>query len=184
MKISFISQQYFQTYEIQFFVVPISLKTILQFVSLDFNIIKMTAEIFTSDKIIIPFNYKGIRLNRFLAIAFIVISAIGFFNSPNNYIFNYGYLLIGSVYFYLYFFIYSKAGLLIKDGIIKVKPLGKKVVISEIVEFKKFAGDYTLITPNSKLVINTQLLDAEGLRQLDIVLENIPADFKTEIIAK
>ena len=141
----------------------------------------MTAEIFTSDRIIIPYNYKGIRLNRFLGIAFIVLSIIGFFNKPDNYIFNYGYLLFGIGYIYLYFFMYSKAGLLIKDGVINVQPLGKSIVIDDIIEFKKFAGDYTLQTENSKLVINTQLLDAKGLQQLDAVLEVIPANFQVDI---
>ncbi len=142
----------------------------------------MNAQLLTSDKIIIPYNYKGIRLNRFLAIAFLVMSLIGFLNTPDNYIFNYGYLIIGFAYIYLYFFMYSKAGLLIRDGIINVQPLGKSIVIDEIIEFKKFAGDYTLTTPNSHLVVNTQLLDADGLQQLDDVLEAVPADFYKEII--
>lgn len=155
-----------------------------QFVSLDFNNLEMTSRLLATDKIIIPYNYKGIRLNRFLGIAFIVLSIIGFFNKPDNYFFNYGYLIIGSAYIYLYFFMYSKAGLLIKDGIIKVQPLGKSIVIDKIVEFKKFAGDYTLITADSQLIINTQLLDAEGLQQLDAILDIIPADLRTEILAK
>ncbi len=142
----------------------------------------MNAELIASDKIIIPYNYKGIRLNRFLGIAFIVLSIIGFFNNPDNYIFNYGYLLFGIGYIYLYFFMYSKAGLLIRDGVINVQPLGKSIVIAEVIEFKKFAGDYTLITENSKLVINTQLLDAKGLQQLDAVLKSIPADRHLEIL--
>ena len=142
----------------------------------------MTAQLQASDKIIIPYNYKGIKLNRVLAIAFIVVSVVGFFNTPDNYIFNYGYLLFGIGYIYLYFFMYSKAGLLIRDGVINVQPLGKSIVIADIIEFKKFAGDYTLITENSKLVINTQLLDAKGLQQLDAVLKSIPADRHLEIL--
>ena len=142
----------------------------------------MTAQLQASDKIIIPYNYKGIKLNRFLAIAFIVVSVVGFFNTPDNYIFNYGYLLFGIGYIYLYFFMYSKAGLLIRDGVINVQPLGKSIVIADVIEFKKFAGDYTLLTENSKLVINTQLLDAKGLQQLDAVLKSIPADRHLEIL--
>lgn len=142
----------------------------------------MTSQLLSSEKIIIPYNYKGIKFNRFLAIAFIVVSAIGFFNTPDNYIFNYGYLLFGIGYIYLYFFMYSKAGLLIRDGVLNVQPLGKSIVRADVIEFKKFAGDYTLITENSKLVINTQLLDKEGLEQLDAILISIPASRHLEIL--
>ena len=142
----------------------------------------MNAQSLISEKIIIPFKYKGIRLNRFLAIAFIVVSVIGFFNTPDNYIFNYGYLFIGVGYIYLYFFMYSKAGLLIKNGIINVQPLGKRIVIDEIIEFKKFAGDYTLKSDSSKIIINTQLLDEEGLQTLNRVLETVPKEYQREIL--
>ena len=141
----------------------------------------MTSQLLSPDKIIIPYNYKGIRLNRFLGIAFIVLSIVGFFNNADNYLFNYGYLIIGSGYIYLYFYIYSKAGLLIKDGVIRVQPIGKSIAIADVIEFKKFAGDYILITLNSQLKINTQLLDAEGLQQLDAILNVIPEEFIKEI---
>ena len=142
----------------------------------------MNAQSLISEKIIIPFKYKGIRLNRFLAIAFIVVSVIGFFNTPDNYIFNYGYLFIWVGYIYLYFFMYSKAGWLIKNGIINVQPLGKRIVIDEIIEFKKFAGDYTLKSDSSKIIINTQLLDEEGLQTLNRVLETVPKEYQREIL--
>ncbi len=142
----------------------------------------MNAQSLVSGKIIIPFKYKGIRLNRFLAIAFIVVSAIGFFNTPDNYIFNYGYLFFGVGYIYLYFFMYSKAGLLIKNGVINVQPLGKRIVINEITEFKKFAGDYTLKSVSSKIIINTQLLDEDGLQTLDRILESVPEEYQREIL--
>jgi len=46
----------------------------------------------------------------------------------------------------------------------------KAIKLNEIVEIKKFAGDYTLITKSESFEINTKIIDIEELNRLDNVL--------------
>lgn len=136
-----------------------------------------------NQKIILPLKYKGIRYNQFFALFYILLSAMGFYYNPTAYLFNFGFSIIGCAHIYLYFFYYANARIEIANNIVFKKPFGKSVNLNEITEFKKFAGDYTLKSDSSKIIINTQLLDEDDLQNLDRILECIPEKYQREILA-
>ena len=99
------------------------------------------------------------------------------FNSDN--VFNYGYLIIGILYFGTYLFENNKQYLTIDNGIISKNHLiPKKVNLNDIKQIKKFAGDYILKTDSTELRINTELIDKKSLAELNTVLENLNLDTK------
>ena len=99
------------------------------------------------------------------------------FNSEN--VFNYGYLIIGILYFGTYLFENNKQYLTIENGIISKNHLiPKKVNLNEIKRVKKFAGDYILKTDSTELRINTELIEEKSLAELNKVLENLNLEMK------
>tara|TARA_Y100000385_G_C13098960_1_gene643197 strand:+ start:1473 stop:1859 length:387 start_codon:yes stop_codon:yes gene_type:complete len=99
------------------------------------------------------------------------------FNSDN--VFNYGYLIIGILYFGTYLFENNKQYLTIENGIIsKNQLIPKKIKLNEIKRIKKFAGDYILKTDSTELRINTELIEKKSLTELDTVLENLNLETK------
>lgn len=48
---------------------------------------------------------------------------------------------------------------------------GKKIDLKEVKQFRSFAGDYIFKTEKSKLTINTQLIEEESLKELNMELE-------------
>jgi hypothetical protein len=94
------------------------------------------------------------------------------FNSDN--VFNYGYLIIGILYFGTYLFENNKQYLTIENGIISKNHLiPKKINLNEINLIKKFAGDYILKTDSTELRINTELIEEKSLAELNTMLENL-----------
>ena len=99
------------------------------------------------------------------------------FNSDN--VFNYGYLIIGILYFGTYLFENNKQYLTIENGIISKNHLiPKKINLNDIKRIKKFAGDYILKTDSTELRINTQLIEENSLAELNTVLENLNLETK------
>tara|TARA_R110001632_G_scaffold45215_3_gene114860 strand:+ start:395 stop:781 length:387 start_codon:yes stop_codon:yes gene_type:complete len=94
------------------------------------------------------------------------------FNSEN--VFNYGYIIIGILYFGTYIFENNKHYLTIENGTISKNHLiPKKINLNEIKRIKKFAGDYILKTDSTELRINTELIEENSLEELNTVLENL-----------
>ena len=94
------------------------------------------------------------------------------FNSDN--VFNYGYLIIGILYFGTYLFENNKQYLTIENGIISKNHLiPQKINLNEIKQIKKFAGDYILKTDSTELRINTELIEENSLAELNNVLEKL-----------
>ncbi len=73
-----------------------------------------------------------------------------------------------------HYYVKQKQYLTIKNGIlIKNSLFPKKINLNQIRRIKKFAGDYTLITENSKLTIDTQVIDKNSLKELNSELEKL-----------
>ncbi len=93
----------------------------------------------------------------------------------------YGYLIVGVLYIGLYLYERTNQYLTIDNEIIKRNGLfGKKINIKNIHQIKKLYGQYTLITNNQELKINTELIDDDSrieleriLKQLELKEENI-----------
>lgn len=119
--------------------------------------------------------YKKKRLKHYLifGIIWLALGTIAvIFNS--NIFFNYGYLIIGILYFGTYLFENNTQYLTIENGTISKNHLiPKKINLEEIKRIKRFAGDYVLKTDSTELRINTELIEEKSLRELDTVLGNL-----------
>jgi hypothetical protein len=129
-------------------------------------------------KMKIRFTKKRLKHYLIFGILWLVLGTTAvIFNSDN--IFNYGYLIIGILYFGTYLFENNKQYLTIENGIISKNHLiPKKINLNEIKRIKKFAGDYILKTDSTELRINTELIEKNSLAELDTVLENLNLETK------
>jgi hypothetical protein len=57
------------------------------------------------------------------------------------------------------------------------QPFGKKIELSELIQIKKFAGDYILKTAKTELRINTQIIDSKSLSELDAELNKLNVEW-------
>ena len=121
----------------------------------------------------IRFTKKRLKHSLIFGIVWLALGTTAvIFNSEN--VFNYGYLIIGFLYFGTYLFENNKQYLTIENGIIsKNQLIPKKINLNEINRIKKFAGDYILKTDSTELRINTVLIEEKSLAELNTVLENL-----------
>ena len=126
----------------------------------------------------IRFTKKRLKHYLIFGIVWLVFGTIAvIFNSDN--VFNYGYLIIGILYFGTYLFENNKQYLTIENGIIsKNQLIPKKINLNEITRIKKFAGDFILKTDSTELRINTELIEKKSLSELNSVLENLNLETK------
>ena len=126
----------------------------------------------------IRFTKKRLKHYLIFGILWLVLGTTAvIFNSDN--IFNYGYLIIGILYFGTYLFENNKHYLTIENGTISKNHLiPKKINLNEIKRIKKFAGDYVLKTDSTELRINTELIDKTSLMELNAVLDNLNLEMK------
>jgi hypothetical protein len=126
----------------------------------------------------IRFTKKRLKHYLIFGILWLVLGTTAvIFNSDN--IFNYGYLIIGILYFGTYLFENNKHYLTIENGTISKNHLiPKKINLNEIKRIKKFAGDYILKTDSTELRINTELIEKNSLAELNTVLENLNLETK------
>jgi hypothetical protein len=125
----------------------------------------------------IRFTKKRLKHSLIFGIVWLALGTTAvIFNSDN--VFNYGYLIIGFLYFGTYLFENNKQYLTIENGIISKNQLfPKKINLSEINRIKKFAGDYILKTDNKELTINTQIIDPNSLAELNAELEKLNVEW-------
>ncbi len=87
-----------------------------------------------------------------------------------------GVLGAGVATLLLYFYEKQYHYLIIENNTIrKGRPWASRIALTDITGVKKFAGDYTLITPRRKMTIDTQIIDPQSLKKLDEVLEKTQA---------
>jgi hypothetical protein len=91
---------------------------------------------------------------------------------------NYGYIILSAGYLTIYFYHKQFKYVTIKDGVLQMNgPLGRKIHLSEIVQIKKFAGDYILKSTSKELTINTQAIDPKNLEHLHAALEKLKVEW-------
>ena len=126
----------------------------------------------------IRFTKKRLKHYLIFGILWLILGTTAVISNSDN-VFNYGYLIIGILYFGTYLFENNKQYLTIENGIISKNHLiPKKVNLNEIKRIKKFAGDYILKTDSTELRINTELIEEKSLSELNTVLENLNLETK------
>ncbi|HUH27072.1 hypothetical protein [Gelidibacter sp.] len=121
----------------------------------------------------IKFKRRRLRTYLILGSIWVIVGIPAVIYFPHN-IFNYGYLIIGILYFCIYLFEHNKQYLTIENGIItKNHLISKKINLVDIKGIRKFSGDYKLKTDTDELIIDTNLIEENSLADLETFLENL-----------
>ena len=87
---------------------------------------------------------------------------------------DYGWIVMSLIYLGIFFYRKKYYYLTIINDNIRVNgPLGKELKLTEIKRIKKFAGDYIIKTDRKEMTINTQIIDPNSLKELDVELEKL-----------
>ena len=87
---------------------------------------------------------------------------------------DYGWIVMYLIYLGIFFYRKKYYYLTIINDNIRVNgPLGKELKLTEIKRIKKFAGDYIIKTDRKEMTINTQIIDPNSLKELDVELEKL-----------
>ena len=120
--------------------------------------------------------YTKKHLNRKLifAVIWLILTLVRVYVKSEPIWLNYSFLSISGLYFFSYFYSRKNQYLTIENGILKVNNLLKREVnLSEVKEVKKHADSYILKTDNSKLIINTDIIEPKSKEVLITELEKI-----------
>lgn len=110
---------------------------------------------------------KHMNINLTFGLIWFVWFFVGILSKDKLNWIDYGWIVLSALYLTLYFRQRQKKYITIADGVIKDNAwFGKKLSLSQIVEIKEFAGNYIVKTPDSELVVNTDLIDPESLPDL------------------
>lgn len=121
----------------------------------------------------IPFKKKRLKTYLILGTIWLIFGFIAVIYFSDN-IFNYGYLIIGMLYFGIYLFEHNKQYLTIENGTIsKNQLISKKINLKDIKSIKLFAGDYKLKTDTDELIIDKRLIEEKSLPDLESVLKGL-----------
>ncbi len=123
----------------------------------------------------IKFKKKKLRINLIIGVAWMIFGIINVLLNDDLKWSDYGYLVIGCFYLGQYFYNYKYQYLNIYNESIRkngVFGFGKTINLTEIIEFKIFAGEYILKTNESELKINTHLIEQDSLGQLNKILSD------------
>ena len=119
----------------------------------------------------IRYKKKRLYTNLILGIIWTVFGVFVLLEDDKRRWSEYGYLVFGIIYIGIYIYDITNQYLTIENGMIKKNFIfGKRLNLNEVIAIKKFAGDYTLITENQKLKINTVFIDKKSLAELNEIL--------------
>jgi hypothetical protein len=129
----------------------------------------------------IKFRKKRLIYNLVFSIFYIVIGLDGIINQENIRWTKYVFFIIGTIYLISSLFEIRNQYLTIENGMIRKNQFlgfNKKINLKDIIQIKKFAGDYTLVTEQTELKINTELIDDNSHDILKNILTelNLPPD--------
>lgn len=121
----------------------------------------------------IKFKKKRLRAKLLIGLAWVAFGMISLETNESVRWTDYGYLVVGLLYLGHYWVDRTWQYLTIENGVIRKNRLygfGGAIALKDLVWIKKFAGDYTLKTQQGELKIDTDLIDAESLADLNKVL--------------
>lgn len=126
----------------------------------------------------IHYQKKRLHTSLLLGVLWLTISTIGIFTKENLSWTDFGFFLISILYFGMYFYEKKNQYLTLDAHFLSLnQPFGKKIELSELIQIKKFAGDYILKTANTELRINTQIIDSKSLSELDAELNKLNVEW-------
>mgnify|MGYP000154923032 CR=1 FL=1 len=126
----------------------------------------------------IHYQKKRLHTSLLLGVLWLTISTIGIFTKENRSWTDFGFFLISILYFGMYFYEKKNQYLTLDAHFLSLnQPFGKKIELSELIQIKKFAGDYILKTANTELRINTQIIDSKSLSELDAELNKLNVEW-------
>lgn len=126
----------------------------------------------------IHYQKKRLHTSLLLGVLWLTISTIGIFTKENLSWTDFGFFLISILYFGMYFYEKKNQYLTLDTHFLSLnQPFGKKIELSELIQIKKFAGDYILKTANTELRINTQIIDSKSLSELDAELNKLNVEW-------
>ena len=126
----------------------------------------------------IRYSRKVVRKDLILGSLFLLLGIYFVAEEPDN-ILRYGFLLVSLLHLISGFYQLKMPYLKLKNGsITRGGFISKSISLSEVERIRKFAGDYTLFTPEKKLKINSELVDRSQLNELDELMGSleIPLD--------
>ncbi|WP_417619801.1 hypothetical protein [Oceanihabitans sediminis] len=126
----------------------------------------------------IKYTKKRLRVGLIFGLIWLVYSLFLLLSKERVTWIDYGFALLTVVYLGTYFYERKYQYLTIKDGVIGLsRPfLKKQITLSEVIQFKKFAGDYILRTKEEELVINTKIIESDSLVALNKALEQLQVE--------
>lgn len=87
---------------------------------------------------------------------------------------HYLWLILSVLYFSMYFYQNTYQYLTIENGVIRENGFyGKSLNLAEVCQIKEIAGDYILKTDAAEMNINTQVMDPESLKYLEVELQHL-----------
>ncbi|TYB78603.1 hypothetical protein [Bizionia myxarmorum] len=125
--------------------------------------------------LVIKYKKKKQNIQLALGLMWIALGVIGFFLSSENlqwhnvFIVVLGAIQIGMAFWNMKYHYITITNDWIKENSI----FSKKILRKNIIEIKKFAGDYTFKTHDKNLVINSNLVDENSLVELDAFIETM-----------
>lgn len=130
---------------------------------------------------IIRYKKNYFRSKLILGIGFPILGLVAFLLDDNPSIFFYGYFLFGFLSLGMLLFEWKKQYLKFENGVLTKNALfPTKVLLNDIIQIKKFAGDLTLITAREKLVINIEIIDSNSFKKLELLLNSIELNNKNK----
>lgn len=92
---------------------------------------------------------------------------------------DYGYLFLGLAYFGLFFYEKHHQYFTIENGLLKHHALlgNKQINLEEIIQIKKFAGEYILKTNNTQFTIVPKIIEPDSLKLLMKELESLNVEW-------
>lgn len=102
----------------------------------------------------------------------VVFSIIEIYKGKEFGLSTYIWLAVGMLYVIIYSFTIYKQYVTIQDNWLYRNELPfKKIDLTQLREVKKFAGDYTLKTDQTELVINTQIMGEQSRQTFEAIME-------------
>ena len=123
---------------------------------------------------IIKYKKSRLRFNLLIGLFWFLLGFTGIFIKSRSYWPDYGFIFISILYLSTYFYYKKNHYLIITDNkIVLNKLIKKRIDINNIKKIKRFSGEYTLISNDTELKINTELIENDFLLDLNEYLEKI-----------
>ena len=128
----------------------------------------------------IKFSKNQLRIKLAFGLFWLIFALVQIFiiNKENSSWIKYAWTSIAAIYLGQFTYQYIYQYLTIKDGYIKRNNLfGKKLMLADIIQIRKFAKKYTLKTKSDELVIHLDLIDPISLIELNAEMRKYNIDW-------